>query len=86
METKEKIKRPRIDSDLFVKTWVEVFNSDGTHQDVADKVGCSLPGLLNKVKRLEKEGVHLPELRKADRRSGIDAEGLNDYIKRNAKK
>lgn len=85
-DTKTKIKRPRIDSDQFVKIWVEVFNNDGTQQDVADRVGCSLPGLLNKVKRLEEEGVSLPELKKAPRKSGVDVDELNRYISKNVKK
>lgn len=86
MDTKEKIKRPRIDTKAFVETWVEAFNNDGTPQDVADKIGCTIAGLLSKRKRLEKEGVELPELQKGRRKSGIDADGLNEFIKRNVKK
>lgn len=86
MDTKEKIKRPRIDTKAFVETWVAAFNNDGTQQDVADKIGCTIAGLLSKRKRLENEGVELPELRKAGRKSGIDADGLNEFIKNNVKK
>jgi hypothetical protein len=86
MDTKEKIKRPRIDHKAFVAAWIETFNNGGTQQDVADKIGCTLGGLLSKAKRLEKEGVELPELQKGKRRTGIDAEDLNAFIQANLKK
>jgi CRP-like cAMP-binding protein len=85
-DTKTRIKRPRIDNKAFVAAWIEVFNKGGTQQDVAEMVGCSLPGLLNKMKKLEKEGVVLPDLSKAKRKSGIDADGLNSFIQANLKK
>lgn len=85
METETKIKRPRINTEAFVKAWVDAFNDGGSHHDVAEKVGCSLAGVLSKAKNLAKEGVTLPELKKAGRRSRVDTKGLNDFIKANLK-
>lgn len=86
MATKEKIARPRIDNKAFVAAWIDAYNNDRTQQDVADKIGCTIPGLLNKVKRLEEEGVKLPELRKPKRKTGIDVDELNGLIKAKKKK
>lgn len=86
MDTEKKIVRKRINSDDFVKTWIEVANKNGTMYDVAEAVGCSLPGVGTKRKSLEKTGVVLPDLRRGGKKSKVDVDGLNAYIKENLKK
>lgn len=81
----KKIVRKRIDSDLFVKTWIEVANNNGTMHDVAEAVGCSLPGVGTKRKSLAERGIVLPDLRRGGKKSKIDVNGLNEYIKQNLK-
>lgn len=84
METEvKKISRPRIDDNTFVKAWVEAYNQNGTIDDVAKCIGCSLAGAVSKWKRLAKEGVELPELKRKNKISNSDKDELNSYIKTN---
>lgn len=85
MSTETKIKRPRIDDNTFVKAWVSACNQGGTIEDVASEIGCSLAGAVSKWKRLVKEGVELPELKRKNKISNLDKEELNSYIKTNLK-
>lgn len=85
MSTEAKIKRPRIDDSVFVKEWVRVCNEGGTVEEVARQIGCSLPGAVSKWKKLVKDGVDLPELKRKNRKSRSDKEELNSYIKSNLK-
>lgn len=81
MTTKEKVSRPRIDDDKFVKTWVKVFNKGGHLQDVADEIGCSLAGASSKAKSLIEDGVPLPKLERAPRKKNRDVKSLKEIIK-----
>jgi hypothetical protein len=86
MDTEKKITRKRIDSDMFVKVWIEVANNNGTMYDVAEAIGCSLPGVGTKRKSLATTGIVLPDLRRGGKKSKVDVSGLNAYIQANLKK
>lgn len=83
METEKKVRRPRIDTDNFVKVWVAVANRGGSVSDVASEVGCSVAGAMTKRKKLCEEGAELPPL--AGERKKPDISSINDYIKANLK-
>lgn len=85
METGEKVRRPRIDAKRFVEVWVRVANEGGTVSDVAQEMGCSVAGAGTKWKKLCEEGACLPELPTGKKKSKVDIDEINSYIKANLK-
>lgn len=81
MSTKQKITRPPISESEFVKVWARVYREGGGVQDVANELGCSYAGANNKSKRLIKEGVKLPGLKKYRGRRVLDVDALNAELK-----
>ena len=81
MATKEKVSRPRIDEEKFIKVWARTYKKGGHLQEVADEIGCSLAGASAKAKNLVENGVKLPQLARAPRKNGRDVKSLNDTLK-----
>jgi hypothetical protein len=79
--TKEKISRPRIDEAKFIRVWAQVHKRGGHLQDVADELGASYPGVSLKAKKLLEEGIPLPALPRAPRKSNRDVGQLKDILK-----
>lgn len=78
---KEKVSRPRIDEEKFVKVWARVHNAGGSLQDVADEVGCTAGGASTKAKALIEEGVPLPKLNRASNKKTRDVKALKDTLR-----
>jgi biotin operon repressor len=74
------VKRPRIDEEAFVASWREVHKNNGSVQDVAAALGCSLGGVYVKAKSLRDDGVPLPEL-SSGRRRKRDVSRLTEILK-----
>lgn len=79
--TKEKVSRPRIDEEKFIKVWAKVHNKGGHLQNVVDEIGCTLGGASAKAKKLLDEGVPLPKLARAPRSNGRDVKTLKEILK-----
>jgi len=79
--TNEKVSRPRIDEEKFIKVWARTHKKGGYLQNVADEVGCTLAGASAKAKNLIEAGVKLPQLARSPRNNGRDVKSLNDTLK-----
>jgi hypothetical protein len=85
MTEEKKISRPRIDTEAFLKAWVNAVNNDGSQMDVAEELRCSPAGVANKYKKLVAEGAELPELPTGSRKTKVDVDAINKYLKANLK-
>ena len=72
-------KRPRINEAEFVRVWMETVKAGGTQQDVAEALGCTVGGAVNKYKKLVEEGVELVAL--SSKKRSTDVTGLNELIR-----
>lgn len=78
---KEKIVRPRIDEEKFIKVWAKVHNRGGHLKDVADEMGCSLAGASVKAKNLIESGIPLPKLARAPHKANRDVKALKESLR-----
>jgi hypothetical protein len=79
------VKRPRIDREKFIDTWMDAAEQGHTMAWVAETLGCSLGGVYQKAKVLIEDGVTLPTLSNR-RRVKIDVDSVNEKIKARLKK
>ena len=79
--TKQKIVRNPIDENELIKVWARIYREGGGIQDVADELGCSYAGVLNKSKVLINAGVPLPSLKKGRRAKVYDVVALKSELK-----
>lgn len=78
---KEKVARPRIDEEKFVKVWARVHNAGGSIHDVATEFGCSSAGASTKAKVLIEAGIPLPKLNRASNKKTRDVKALKETLR-----